>query len=317
MRHCCRDHRCFSGFVPVGQAPDCLFNFAISSLPGTGFHEQRNGPNLCIMTVVRTVLMIEKIVIENLVSRYLQYWQQSDIDGLMSMYDEEISYHDMPSGDVMRYQDMKNFLTRSFAAEQNQKLRLKDSAYIEGNSAFIYWEQSFSIRGTERRAKVNGVELIVFRNRKIMNIHEFYDFQVSALDEVPRPEEGNHSEQMTKLGLDDVLVQKIAKEINFYFDDQRSYLEHEISLTGVSEKLGYTRNQVSYVINHVLGQTFYDLVNSRRIEYVMQQLYATKPDVSVLELSIKAGFKSVSGFYTAFKKHTSMTPVQYQRTLTE
>ena len=261
--------------------------------------------------------MIEKIAIENLVDRYQQYWQQSDIDGLMSMYDEEITYHDIPSGDVMSYQDMKNFLTSSFAAEQNQNLKLKDSPYIEGNSAFIYWEQSFSIRGTERRVKVNGVEFIVFRNRKIVNIHEFYDFQVSALDEVSNPEVGTHSEKMTKLGLDEQLIQKIATEINFYIDDQKSFLEHEISLTRVSKKLGYTRNQVSYVINHVLGQTFYDLVNSRRIDYVMQQLYATKPDVSVLELSINAGFNSVSGFYAAFKKHTSMTPVQYQRTLTE
>lgn len=282
-----------------------------------GVHERRTVTNLCIIAIDRTVHMIEKIVIENLVNRYLQYWQQSDIDGLMSMYDEGLTYHDMPSGDVMRYQDMKKFLTRSFAAEQNQNIKLKDSVYIEGNSAFIYWEQSFSIRGTERRVKANGVELIVFRNRNIINIHEFYDFQVSALDEVSIPVEGTHSEQMSKLGLNDELIQKIATEIKFYFDDQKSFLEHEISLTRVSKKLGYTRNQVSHVINQVLGQTFYDLVNGRRIEYVMQQLYVTEPGVSILELSINAGFNSVSGFYTAFKKHTSMTPVQYQRALTE
>ena len=182
--------------------------------------------------------MLEKIVIEKLINRYLKYWQQSDIDGLMSMYDEEIAYHDMPSGDVMRYKDMKKFLTSSFAAEQNQNLKLKDSTYIEGNFAFIYWAQSFSIRGTERRVKVNGVELIVFRSRKIMNIHEFYDFQVPAHDEVSIPEEGTHSEKMTKLGLDDELIQKIATEIKYYFDDQKSFLEHEIRLTRVSKKIG-------------------------------------------------------------------------------
>jgi AraC-like DNA-binding protein/ketosteroid isomerase-like protein len=260
--------------------------------------------------------MIDKIAIENLVKRYFQYWQQSDIDGLMSMYDEETVYHDMPSGDVIRFKDLKEFLIRSFAAEQNQNLKLKDPVYTEGNFAFIYWEQSFSIPGTERRATANGVELIVFRERKIIDIHEFYDYQVSAHDEVSNPVDGTHREKMTKLGLDDNLIQKIATEIKFYFDDQKKYLEHELSLTKVSEKLGYTRNQVSYVINHVLGQTFYDLVNSRRIEYVMQQLHKTEGDVSVLEMSFKAGFNSLSGFYSAFKKHTSMTPVQYQRTLT-
>ena len=61
--------------------------------------------------------MIEKIVIENLVNRYLQYWQQSDIDGLMSMYDEEIAYHDMPSG-LVAYNccitySIRRLLTRS------------------------------------------------------------------------------------------------------------------------------------------------------------------------------------------------------------
>lgn len=302
---------------PLEKAPKFLFSLATSPHPVTEILEQRTGTILCIITLDRIVLMIDRIAIENLVERYQQYWQQSDIDGLMSMYDEDITYHDMPSGDEIRYRDMKNFLTRSFAEEQNQSLELKDSPYIEGNSAFIHWEQRFSIRGSERRVNVNGVELIVFRGRKIVNIHEFYDFQVSDLDEDSNPEVGSHSEKMTKLGLDEELMQKIAKEISFYIDEQKSFLEHEISLTRVSKKLGYTRNQVSYVINHVLGQTFYDLVNSRRIDYVMQELNAAKPNVSILELSINAGFNSVSGFYTAFKKHTSMTPVQFQRTLTD
>lgn len=314
---CCwrRVHRRFPGIVAVDLQPAFPFLRFFYFLEWDCTHSVQE--QICVLSIDRTLPMIEKAVIENLVKLYLKCWQMADIDGLMSMYAEEIAYHDMPSGDVMRYKDMKKFLTRTFAAEQDQNLKLMESAYIESNFAFIYWEQSFSTRGTERRAKAIGVELIVFRNRKIINIHEFYDFQVSAFNEVSKPEEGTDSEKMTKLGLDNELIQKIAKEIKFYFDDQKCFLEHEISLTRVSKKLGYTRNQVSYVINHVLGQTFYDLVNSRRIEYVKQQLHATEPDVSILELSINAGFKSVSGFYTAFKKHTSMTPVQYQRTLSE
>jgi AraC-like DNA-binding protein/ketosteroid isomerase-like protein len=257
--------------------------------------------------------MPDKLDIEQLISTYLRYWEQSDIDGLMSMYDENMTYRDMPSGDVIEYTKLKQFLTNNFTNEKDQQYKLKDSVFVEGNSAFIYWLQSFSIAETGKNVKVNGVELIVFREDKIISIHEFYDYRISALEEASSPVEGSHLEKMTKLGLDRELMQKIADETIHYFDEQKPFLEPDLNLTMVSNKLGYTRNQISYVINHVLDRTFYDLLNGRRIDYVMQQMSATKPNPSILEMAINAGFNSVSGFYSAFKKHSGMTPAQYQR----
>ncbi|MCZ6525480.1 MAG: nuclear transport factor 2 family protein [Gammaproteobacteria bacterium] len=175
--------------------------------------------------------MPDKMNIEQLVSRYLAYWEQSDIDGLMSMYDEKMHYHDMPSGEVINYKDLKRFLTDTFAVETNQQLKLKDSVFVEGNSAFIYWMQSFSSADTGKQVKVNGVELIVFREGKIISIHEFYDYQGTALEDVSHTMEGTHSEKMTKLGLDEELMQQIATEISDYFDQQEPYLEPELNLT--------------------------------------------------------------------------------------
>lgn len=259
--------------------------------------------------------MPDNKVIEELVDRYLDYWRNSDIDGLISMYHPQMSYYDMPSGDVANYGDVRQFLTNSFAAEKNQQLKLNDPVYIEGNSAFIYWLQSFSTAESDKKARVNGVELIVFREQKIISIHEFYDYQVAAKDEVSSPGEGTHQEKLTKLGLDDTQMQTIASEITTYFEQEQPYLEPSLNLHSVSEKLGYTRNQVSYVINHVLGRTFYDLVNGQRVDYVMQQMSLGKSSHSILEIAINAGFNSVSGFYSAFKKNTGMTPAQYQRSL--
>ncbi len=258
--------------------------------------------------------MSDKEKIEQLVSCYLRYWEQSDIDGLMSMYDREMTYHDMPSGDVIEYAELQQFLTNTFARETDQQIKLKDTVLVEGNSAFIYWLQSFSTAKTGKNVKVNGVELIVFRNGKIISIHEFYDYQGSAMEELSSPAGGTHSEKMTKLGLNNELMQKIATETIYYFDEQKPYLEPDLNLSKVSEKLGYTRNQISYVINHVLERTFYDLLNGRRIEYVIQQMSTSGSDPSILEMAINAGFNSVSGFYSAFKKYSGMTPAQYQRT---
>ena len=251
--------------------------------------------------------------IDKLIKRYLAYWDHADIDGLISMYDNSIHYHDLPSGDVFHYKDIKKYLTNTFAFEIDQQINLQDSVYVEGNSAFIHWRQRFTPTGSDKQVKINGVEFIVFREEKIISIHDFYDYQRTVPDDASDTIEGSHIEKMTKLGLEESQLQLIAEEIKSYFDQQAPYLDPELNLTMVSEILGYTRNQISYVINHVLKQTFYEIVNSWRIQYVLQQMINKDSNQTILQLAINAGFNSVSGFYSAFKKHTGMTPAKYKR----
>jgi AraC-like DNA-binding protein len=243
----------------------------------------------------------------------MAYWEQADIDGLISMYDSSLLYHDLPSGDVIEYKDIKKYLTNTFAFDPNQQLKLQDSVFIEGESAFIHWLQHIIPTGSNKQVQINGVELIVFREEKIISIHDFYDYQRTNRDDLAESVEGSHLEKMTKLGLEESQLQLIAAEIKDYFEQKAPYLEPELNLTMVSETLGYTRNQMSYVINHVLGQTFYELVNTRRIKYVLKQMAVADSKQTILDMAINAGFNSVSGFYSAFKKHTGVTPAKYRR----
>ena len=253
--------------------------------------------------------------IEHLVARYLEFWGQADIDGLMSMYDPAMQYHDMPSGEVIDYADLKQFLSDTFAHKTDQQLKLKESVFLEGNSAFIYWTRSFVANDTTKKVTMNGVELIVFRGGAICSIHEFYDFRDTRLEPLSSPEKGTHLEKMTKLGLTDNMMQQLASELTDYLDHNKPYLLPELTLATVSEHLGYTRNQISFVINHVLSRTFYDLVNTRRVDHVIEKMSSNDQNLSILELGFDAGFNSVSGFYNAFKKQTGKTPAQYMRSL--
>lgn len=253
--------------------------------------------------------------IEQLVAKYLDFWDQADIDGLMSMYDETTQYHDMPSGEVINYSELKQFLTSTFAHKTYQHLKLKESVMLEGNSAFIYWTRTFVATDTDRKVTINGVELIVFRGNIIGSIHEFYDFRENNIESPSTQEKGTHLEKMTKLGLTDDMVQQLASELTNYLDQNKPYLQPEITLASVSEHLGYTRNQISFVINHVLERTFYDLINERRVDHVIEKMSSNDQNLSILELGFDAGFNSVSGFYNAFKKQTGKTPAQYMRSL--
>lgn len=251
--------------------------------------------------------------IKELVDRYLTFWGEANIDGLISMYDDNMVYHDLPSGEVILYGDLMNYLSRTFAFGADQKLELKEAVFLDGGSAFIYWTLSFATEDRGKIIGVNGVELIVFRSEKIISIHEFYDYQGFGTDTLGISRKEANIGQLTKLGLTDELMESIGDEIVRYFDEQRPYLDPELNLTKVSERLGHTRNQISYVINHVLDQTFYDLVNERRIDHVIRQMLSSNSRRSILEMAINAGFNSMSGFYNTFKKQTDMSPVQFQK----
>ena len=260
-------------------------------------------------------MTLEPDIMEKLVANYMAYWDKADIDGLMSMYDQSMQYHDMPSGEVIDYPELKQFLIDTFADKADQNLKLKESVFLEGNSAFLYWTRNFIATDTGKNVTINGVELIVFRSGKINSIHEFYDFQGTGSESVSPPSGGTLAEKMTKLGLSDETMKQLCDELVDYLDRDKPYLLAELTLATVSEHLGYTRNQVSFVINQVLDRTFYDLVNTKRVDHVISKMTDGNQNLSILELGFDAGFNSVSGFYNAFKKQTGITPAQYQRNL--
>ncbi|MCC3862097.1 nuclear transport factor 2 family protein [Pseudemcibacter aquimaris] len=253
--------------------------------------------------------------IKNLVTRYMGYWDSSDIDGLMSMYDKSMSYHDLPSGEVIKYDELYQFLKDTFELQSDPRIKLNETTVIEGNSAFIHWTQSFLSTDTGRNVKINGVELIKFQDGKIISIHEFYEYQTTASLLMPSPGTESYMEKMTKLGLSKEMVEQIKIELTEYLKKERPYLLPDLTLATVADRLGYTRNQISFVINHVLDKTFYDLLNGHRIDHAISRMSLPDNNLSILELGFDAGFNSVSGFYNAFKKQTSKTPAQYLRHL--
>ncbi len=77
---------------------------------------------------------------------------------------------------------------------------------------------------------------------------------------------------------------------------------------------GYTRNQISYLLNQVLGLSFYQYVNQTRLQHLLGQLSGELPG-RVDELAFAAGFNSLSAFYRCFRQHTGQSPREYLKRL--
>ena len=97
-------------------------------------------------------------------------------------------------------------------------------------------------------------------------------------------------------------------------NQQRPFLNSSLTIQDISDELKIPVRELSLLINHKLGQHFFDFVNSYRIEEAMKILQdSEKNKVTILEILYEVGFNSKSSFNTAFKKHTSTTPTAFRK----
>ncbi|NQZ47644.1 MAG: helix-turn-helix domain-containing protein [Erythrobacter sp.] len=253
--------------------------------------------------------------LETTVAKYLAHWRKAEISEIVAMCATDVSYHDLSSGAIISHEELEQFLKDTFTSETGSKLDFNSITYPNSNSAFIHWTQHLKVPGQRKAISVGGVELIVIENGKIISVHEFYDYRVPAPAERDPYKEKVHDEQMRKLGLCEADVINIQDRLERYFSDNQAFLNANINLSRVAQAVNVTRNQLSFVINHGLQSSFYELVNRHRILYVIDQMPPSNVSYSVVSAALEAGFNSISGFYNAFKKQTGVTPSVYRKQL--
>lgn len=125
--------------------------------------------------------------------------------------------------------------------------------------------------------------------------------------------EENNNELST---IDDRAYNEDLLKLKKYMVEKKPYLNSSLTIQDVSSDIEIPVRDLSLLINHQIGQHFYDFVNTYRIENAMEILKDTsKSKVTILEILYEVGFNSKSSFNTAFKKHTGNTPTTYRKGL--
>ena len=97
---------------------------------------------------------------------------------------------------------------------------------------------------------------------------------------------------------------------------EKPFLNPLVSLADLSEKLSISTKHLSQVINQSFNKSFFDFINTYRIQEVQQILKESRDDkLTVLEAMYEAGFNSKSSFNTAFKKETGQTPSEFRKSI--
>lgn len=104
---------------------------------------------------------------------------------------------------------------------------------------------------------------------------------------------------------------KAAQKLKVLMDDQALYLNPELTLEDLARAARLPERQVSYLLNNILGQNFFEYVNEARVEKA-KVLLATH-DWPVQRVFEESGFNSKATFNRIFKRYTDMTPSGYRK----
>jgi len=96
----------------------------------------------------------------------------------------------------------------------------------------------------------------------------------------------------------------------------RYYLDPELSLRSLAEKINLHPNELSRIINTALNKSFNDLINEYRIMDVFNKMQDPAYDhLTLLGIGFESGFSSKTTFNRTFKEMTGKSPAEYKNEL--
>jgi AraC-like DNA-binding protein len=113
-------------------------------------------------------------------------------------------------------------------------------------------------------------------------------------------------------GLTEASSQYLYDKLKLMMVQEQFYKDPELTLASLAEKLDIYPNHLSQIINEKEGKSFYDYINTLRVEEIKQQLLIPQNNkFTMMGLAADCGFNSKSSFNKNFKKITGQTPSEY------
>ncbi|MBQ4822066.1 helix-turn-helix domain-containing protein [Aquimarina sp. MMG016] len=106
---------------------------------------------------------------------------------------------------------------------------------------------------------------------------------------------------------------KLLQEVKTLLKQEEIYLDANVSLQSVAEKLSITSRELSQVVNENEQKNFSEFVNYYRIQKAKELLVSPEyVSEKIATIAYDCGFGNVTSFNLAFKAETRLTPSQYR-----
>jgi AraC-like DNA-binding protein len=136
--------------------------------------------------------------------------------------------------------------------------------------------------------------------------------EIKIIDEPLIDEQNLEKKKYAKSGLNEDSIKELHQKLVDLMQTEKPFLNPELTLSDLSNKLDTHPNYLSQVINDVEGIPFYDYVNTFRIEE-FKRLCANNENqkYTLLALAYDCGFNSKTSFNRNFRKTMNQSPTEY------
>jgi AraC-like DNA-binding protein len=254
------------------------------------------------------------MISSDFVSSYFDAWNHHDAAAVADHLARGGTYCDMPFKRQLARVELIAHLKEYFARDNCRYQLIGEILRGENSIAFQYRacpdDEPGEVTGW------TGAEFVTMQGDAAGRIEDYYrspDLE-SAL-QVMGPLPGKQRVQRyAKSGLDEEGLREVMARLTELMKADQLYLEPDLSLPQLAERMDCSVNHLSQAINAGFGASFYDYVNGYRVRQAADILCTGDTGSNpILDVAWAVGFNSISTFYAAFKKITGQTPAQYRR----
>lgn len=182
------------------------------------------------------------------------------------------------------------------------------------NSIIIFTDIADWVQLRLMMLTVGAVWVFFLGYYSVRNTPFYRSYHIEGLSTIDTHEE-QPGEKYEKTRLKEEDVQSIKQRLDQHLIFARPYLNRNLTISDLAEALEVPAYQLSQVINGHMDQTFYELINTYRVNEVKQRFFDTKyRNLTLLGIAMECGFNSKASFNRIFKQLTNQTPTEYIKT---
>lgn len=171
---------------------------------------------------------------------------------------------------------------------------------------FIYWVSYAALNQPDIFSVIHG---------RAKDADQFAEREPAIITDLkPKLHVHRPAKKYNNSSLPDEEAARITASLEELMSSERPYLDPEFTIDKLARLISTNRHHLSQVLNQKLGLSFYDYINTYRVNEAKILLTdAARADHKIAAIAYDAGFNSLSAFNDVFKKMTGQTPSQYRK----
>jgi AraC-like DNA-binding protein len=161
------------------------------------------------------------------------------------------------------------------------------------------------------------IYIVAYFSYQQVEIFPYSKMDIENIKEIIDESEQKESTTKQKRFTDEQLTTHKTQILQL-MENEKIYLDDELSLPKLASLMSLSPNDLSYLINEGFNENFFQFINKYRVEEAKKLLLSDKyAHLNILGLAFESGFGSKSTFNATFKKMTGQSPSEFQKSFSK